>query len=256
MRKHLFVCGIGRSGTTAMAQLLNLHDEIVIGVERYKNVLLKQALTPELLSELFSFDRFFSPQPGDTNVSLDKGRYAEVYDAARPKFAGARLIGDKVPSLYRRIAALAAADPDCKIIYMLREPAEVALSWDQRARRVGDSWPESNDFFAAVDAWNGAVKTALINKKTLGNRLSIVAYDDIFGRKAFETWNALQGWLEVTPAVNDATRAFLEDSMRRVVEAEPKKLDAKQQAFLEQTANMENFRKLREFAIGGSLQSA
>ncbi len=213
-------------------------------------LLLKERLTPEFLSELFTFDRFFTLQPGDTNVGVDRGAFAEVYTKARSKFESARFVGDKVPSLYRRITALAAADPECKIIYMLRDPAEVALSWDQRARRAGDSWPERNDFFAAIDAWNGAVRTALGNKKALGDRLCIVAYDDIFGRKAFETWAALLAWLGLSPDVNDETRAFLEGSMQRVLESKPKELTSEQKSFLEREADMENFKKLRGLAIG------
>ena len=35
-RQTIFVIGVGRSGTTAMAELLNMHEDICIGIERYK----------------------------------------------------------------------------------------------------------------------------------------------------------------------------------------------------------------------------
>jgi len=36
--KYLFVAGCPRSGTTALVKILNSHDQIILGMERFKYV--------------------------------------------------------------------------------------------------------------------------------------------------------------------------------------------------------------------------
>ncbi|WP_405196631.1 sulfotransferase [Zarconia navalis] len=49
--KFLFVCGCPRSGTTAIAKLLNYHSKVILGMERYKYQIRKNesnAINPSL----------------------------------------------------------------------------------------------------------------------------------------------------------------------------------------------------------------
>ena len=55
-RQTIFVIGVGRSGTTAMAELLNMHDDICIGIERYK---FKFVRLGEFEGNEFEPERFF-----------------------------------------------------------------------------------------------------------------------------------------------------------------------------------------------------
>ena len=61
----LLVTGVGRSGTTAIANLLNGHPRTCIGVERYKYKFLRRG---EFEGDEFTPQRFFDFRPTDTNV--------------------------------------------------------------------------------------------------------------------------------------------------------------------------------------------
>ena len=81
----LFACGVGRSGTTALCEALNLHDKIVMGVERYKYRMIGKSFL-EVGPELFEKEWFFNYQPEDTNVRIHgSAKYVSVYNATCAK---------------------------------------------------------------------------------------------------------------------------------------------------------------------------
>ena len=169
-RNYIFVCGAPRSGTTAITQLLNFHPNIVIGIERYKNV--KRA---DLCEQLFTAERFFDFRQSDTNV-LFPGTYLKL----REKYRDATWIGDKWPRYYTRYEELFEKFEDCVVIFMLRDVHAVASSWNKRAENPADRWPESNDYTRAVEEWNLSLKRTLEFKRKYKNRLLIVEYEQLF----------------------------------------------------------------------------
>ena len=77
-----FVLGAARSGTTAMADLLNAHGRVCIGIERYKHLFDR---TKRLDPALYEEERFFAFDASDTNILPDVEPYRGTYQAMRPK---------------------------------------------------------------------------------------------------------------------------------------------------------------------------
>jgi Sulfotransferase family len=175
-RQVVFIIGVGRSGTTAMVDLLNLHPAIAIGIERYKLKFLRRGAFE---GDEFTAARFFDFRPGDTNILPEKAdRWAKVYRRLGRKFPQVAVVGDKIPHLFERFEECERAFPGARWVYMLRDINGVACSWNARARNPEDRWPAKNDFREAVATWNRA--NALI--RTLPEeRVRIVAYEDFFG---------------------------------------------------------------------------
>ena len=176
------MCGVGRSGTTALAHCLNRHPRVVMGIERYARALMVAQPSGFDYRGLFRKKRFFEFRESDSakNASADAALYAE----AQRKYDDASYVGDKVPGLYRRIPFLRDAFPACKVIYLLRDPVAVAASWQARADNPRDAWPSKNDFAAAIAQWNKALATTMFAKSVLGDDLIVVLYEDVFAEGA------------------------------------------------------------------------
>jgi hypothetical protein len=128
MPEHAFVQGVSRSGTTAMAQLLNAHPNVCIGIERSKYLVERQK---HLSMDLFDKNRFFRFDPGDTNVLAELPRWAPVYKAMSEKWESAHVIGDKLST--RLLRYIARDVPNSRHIYMVRGIDRVASSWNMLA---------------------------------------------------------------------------------------------------------------------------
>ena len=99
-KRIVFIIGVARSGTTAMADLLNLHPEICIGIERYKFKFVRRG---EFDAADFTPERFFDLRARDTNIlPHNGGRWKAVYSRMRRKFPRAAVVGDKIPHLFER----------------------------------------------------------------------------------------------------------------------------------------------------------
>ena len=212
-RRQLFVCGTPRSGTTAVARLLNTHEDVVLGIERYKTRLLL-AEDNDVVEGLFSRERFFRYEPSDTNIDFNR-IYVNDMARARRKFDDAAYIGDKVPRLYRRLDFLDARFPDCRIVYVLRDPLHVAMSWQARATAHDDSWPPDNDYRQAVAEWNESATMALQAIGSLGSRFMCVSYDRVFGSRGWGVWRELMRHLDLDLRTNSLTKNFMGKARRR-----------------------------------------
>jgi hypothetical protein len=212
-KKFLFACGVGRSGTTALCEALNLHDKIVMGVERYKYLMISSEV-PQEPKALFEKERFFDYRPEDTNIRLDAKGYASVYEAAREKFNDAVYVGDKTPGLYKKLPALKNGFPGCKVIYILRLPDTVAFSWQNRADKGHPSWPAKNGYEAAVTAWNRSMQIVERHKQEWGDNLILLNYETTFGAQAKTLFPRLLDRLGLGADLNPALDAFLDKSIK------------------------------------------
>jgi len=173
---YLFIAGCARSGTTAMARLLNHDPRILIGIERYKYI------PRDIRRTHFYKEAFLNPNEKETNILKER-----MFQQFRQKWERGQLqiIGDKVPEYYRLMPHLAQTFPNCKVIFMLRDLLPVASSFNVRAYDAAStSWPEENDYRRAVKEWNaslGHLKQAI--KMGYGRQIFIIKYEQFYSGK-------------------------------------------------------------------------
>lgn len=194
----LIVSGVARSGTTALAKLLNSHDRICIGIERFKFQYLRER---NFSADLFCKDRFFDFQEEDTNLRPEvRPAWSAIYDQIRHKWDEACIIGDKVPDMVPVLPEFIAANPHHKYIYILRNLKDVGLSWQARAQRKTDSWPKRRGFAAACPHWaeqNLALQDYMRENEMHG-RMLLLDYDRMY-TEVETTERAILGFLGLPP---------------------------------------------------------
>lgn len=163
---------------------------------------------------LFSKERYFTYQADDTNVDFNTAHREET-EAARRKFDTALYVGDKVPQLYRRLEHVGSAFPNCYVIFIIRDPVNVAASWQRRAEENKDPWPQRNGYQQAVIEWNESVRFAMRARRYLGNRVIFLSYDRLFGRRRWLVWRELMKRLQLSTKPDEKTKQFLENAYRR-----------------------------------------
>jgi len=207
-RKHLFICGCPRSGTTALWSLMVAHPAIALGVERY--ILLcyqKNKISPVL----FDKSKFFDLQPGETFYS-DLFSFNPYYRTIEKRFENALWVGDKAPTLYLDYNGVEHNFENAHILFISRNIIDVAGSYQKRATDKTDgSWNASRDYRRAVSDWNESLKLTLEFFNTGGRRTTIhvISYEELFLEEAdlrplFETLE-----LDVTSSVRDEYRRLL-----------------------------------------------
>lgn len=168
--KPLFIAGIPqRSGTTALANYLNLHPEILVCIERYKYA--PEEITPDLLT----FERILDYREGETNIPWElHADLLKTKDPARLKW-----IGDKRPAYFKRYRALLKNNPGAHFIVIFRSVEEVAESFQDRANRPHDKWPHG--FKDGVLRWNLALRlTREFVESSSNPPVLVLPYHDFF----------------------------------------------------------------------------
>jgi hypothetical protein len=123
MPPHFVVMGVPRSGTSALAEALNLHREIMCGDEYFDD--LKNAGSADLPA---AFE-----DPGITRPLGDKTRALYL-----GKKSTARLFGDKNPWYYHDLPDLNLAVPACRKVCIYRRKLGFWRSWNARAADKAD----------------------------------------------------------------------------------------------------------------------
>jgi hypothetical protein len=171
--RYLFVTGCPRSGTTALATLLNSHAQIAIGIERYGN----RFYSREFLDRsLFERDRFFDLQPGDTFwTDLDHPNWI----ALREKYNRVLYRGDKIPFLYRHLDRLDAEfGDDLHVLMIVRRIGPIAASYEGRRNNPHDTAWRGHDAMDAVEHWRQALEAAA--SRAHDPRYHMVSYHDLY----------------------------------------------------------------------------
>ncbi|BAZ45972.1 sulfotransferase [Chondrocystis sp. NIES-4102] len=175
-QKYLFVCGCPRSGTTALVKLLNSHNSIGIGMERYKYYASKDKIN-KINPSSFEEDRFFDFKEDQTNII-----WSDFYDNLKIKYANKiTYLGDKYPHYYNFYSELNQEFRNTKWIFMLRDIVDVAMSYDHRAANPLDKWSEKADYTKAVVHWNDSLaKTWKYIKTNKNKNLFVCQYEKLF----------------------------------------------------------------------------
>lgn len=170
--KHmLFVFGVARSGTSALAKLLNLSDDIMIGQERYYHLFKRERIGPEH----FTRARFLDRREGDTHP---RGGFGASSDDAAACYDRALHVGDKYPSLFRNLDHMFATFPEARSVYILRNPLSVLESYDKRFQNPDDRW--SNSYAKGMESWNESIaRVAALPEERL-KQFHFVEYERIF----------------------------------------------------------------------------
>jgi glycosyltransferase involved in cell wall biosynthesis len=188
--RHLFIAGCPRSGTSALAFMLNEHPQIVLGFERFKRV--RAQLDP------FHFTpaQFFAPAAAETDI-----RGELLYERLRERWARGTVtvIGDKVPLYTRVLPQLLERFPRGRMVVMVRDLEDVAASFRRRAADPQDWWPAENDHRLAVQMWNEALAAAREAERFgEGERIFLLPYEPLLAGE--ERWlDALLAFVGLPP---------------------------------------------------------
>ncbi len=170
----LFITGPGRSGTSAFANYLNKHPEILVCVERYKWI------RPEVTPSLFTYERILDHRKRETNTRRD--RHVSLLGKKDP--TKLTWIGDKAPGYVKDISIVAENNPRARFVVMYRPIEEVVESYVARSKDPGDRWlGGKNGFGLGIKDWNVAMRnTREFVEAGMGRRTLIVDYNDFFHR--------------------------------------------------------------------------
>ncbi|MFT4263356.1 MAG: sulfotransferase [Nocardioides sp.] len=199
--------GVARSGTTALADLLNAHPEVALGMERFKRLLQRdriEQLTPALLEH----DRFFDFSDKLTNLTPQHAGWAgALYAQLEAKWDTARYVGDKLTAV--PVEALRRQHPDARFVVIVRDILEVAASWDKRATSADDPWKAGRDAAMAIRRWNEQSTQTLAAARAWPEQVTIVEYSRLFGDPDAAAFRALLDRLGLSfePAADAFTAA-------------------------------------------------
>jgi hypothetical protein len=162
-KRHLFLGGNARSGTTALMELLNAHPKIFLLSERYLTEIKRSKLTP---AHFVKENVLAGPVPKAMT------RYGDDLDA---RWEAAEYVGDKCPALHAGFDNLDAQFPEAKLIYIVRNPIGVCASYATRQER--GNWNRGVE--DAMRDWNKSVKRGL-KRVSEGKPLIVIPYEEMF----------------------------------------------------------------------------
>ena len=242
-KKFLFVCGLGRSGTTELTRILSAHSRIALGMERYKRLWRPERIH-QLTPELFQKDQFFDFSRPLTNITPDMNeQWRRYYEALADKYESAAYVGDKLTQL--RVRELRAAFPDAKFIVIIRNVFDVAHSWERRAKKPTDRWPEAHDARHAVLEWNKGLRELSGYLSDFGEAVTYVEYAAFFGDTSRRQLNRLLKFLHLRPdppivrRFNNSNRAYLTR-----ISGKDRALDPETTKFIAENADMSLWQSL------------
>ena len=192
-RNLLFLAGLGRSGTTALMEVLVAHPEVALGVERYKRLYPRD--DEPVTAELFEERRFFDFTDGLTNLTPEQApEWAPHYEEMRAKWGAARYVGDKMVAI--RLQHVWETLPGARFVCIVRDLEPVAASWEARARNPEDlGWSADQDATKAVAGWNRSLRRVRRAVKQRPEHAAVVEYDRFFGDPAGASLDRVLAWL-------------------------------------------------------------
>jgi hypothetical protein len=189
----VFIVGCPRSGTTLLQRILNAHSDLAICPESFwivyyfkKQIGLtpEGLVAPEIISRLFEYYKFYRMKMDrkDLELLLGSGKpisYAEfvsgIFDAYAD-YHGKPLAGDKTPDYVRNLPTLHQLWPKAKIVHLIRDGRDVALSainWTRKAGKLRSLFPTWSEHPVATAAawWKWHVEPARDFGRSLGKNL-------------------------------------------------------------------------------------
>ncbi|WP_298745685.1 sulfotransferase [uncultured Brevundimonas sp.] len=159
----VFICGLFRSGSTLVEQILARHSRVTAGGEL--------GLVPRLAARLRPYPEALAGPEGPALVARARTLYREGLRAARP---GAEVVTDKRPDNFLHLGLIRAMFPGARIVHTVRQPLDVILSnWFLHLDR---SMPQALDL-EDMAHWHGQHERLMRHWKTLYPDILEVDYD-------------------------------------------------------------------------------
>lgn len=173
MNPYVFLVGCLRSGTTLLQRIVDAHPQIAVihetqwvprWYERGVGLNDDGVVTPELVTRLIEHRRF-------SRLQVEAQRVAELIRSDEPKHyarfvtevfdlhgqvKGKPLVGEKSPGYVRHLPTLHALWPDAKVVHLIRDGRDVALSvldWKKRDETAGQFSTWDEDPVATAALW-------------------------------------------------------------------------------------------------------
>lgn len=242
----LFVAGLARSGTTALQRVLDPHPDIALGLERYKR--LWGARIGTLTAQSFEREQFFDWSQDLTNITPDVGWAAPRIALLDAKWDIARYRGDKMTTI--RALRLWETIPDARFVFIVRDIAQVAYSWDQRSLNTDDvGWRRDAGAEKAVSAWNTAIHRVRRAVTLRPDNAVVVDYARFFADPEASSLRAVMSFLgldvePVLPAFADAHRVYVDS-----VAGRDRTLGADVASFIETHADRAAWKRVQALAV-------
>lgn len=257
--QHLFVFGPPRSGTSALARVLNSHERIGIGMERFKLIMNTKNID-RFTPDLFEHEKLFDFSDGHTNKTPETSDpMRRYYDDMRAKYAGLKYVGDKVPGSFRVAEQIHDRFPNTKCVFIIRDIFETACSWQARAEREGDSWPEFRTATHAVKPWNACLYLYLNLKRRFPDDFYMVDYRNFFDGDANDhtVLDRLCNFIEL-PADTSMREAFTNARLKYHdrVKDKPRSLNDEMLQYIDEHADREAHEKATGIASGNNASRA
>jgi hypothetical protein len=248
-RSLLFVAGQGRSGTTALMEIMASHHDVALGVERYKRLWVGRDIE-RLTPELFERDRFFDFSDGLTNLVPDQfPQWAAYYARMAAKWDTVTYVGDKMTAL--PLEQMWQLHPQARFVCIVRDIHQVAHSWKARADDLDDlSWARTADAHVAVRRWNAALRRIHTAKLEHPDRLVVVEYARFFGDPEAASLRAALDFLGLAyePEVA-AAFAAAHETYTSVIADKARELPETALAFIEERSNRRLWRRVKRMAV-------
>jgi tetratricopeptide (TPR) repeat protein len=158
----IFICGLFRSGSTLVEQILAAHPRVTMGGEL--------GLVPGLARSIPAYPEAMAATPA-AGITALRDRYLDGLRAARP---GADVVTDKRPDNFLHIGLIRAMFPDARIVHTVRDPLDTILSnWFLHLDR---SMPQALDL-EDMTHWHGQYQRLMAHWTTLYRDIHTVDYD-------------------------------------------------------------------------------
>ena len=179
----VFICGMPRSGTTLLEQILSSHPKVVAGDELFELA----AATGDLFQKKPPGKPY--PRWAPDLTAEDWQFIGESYLARTKPFQTARHFTDKMPLNLKAIGVIHLALPQARIIHCLRHPLDTIIGC---YKQLFEGMPFSYDLDELTDTYLAYSKVMDHWHKVLPGKILDVRYEDIVNDNRAETQKILQ----------------------------------------------------------------
>lgn len=183
-KKIIFICGMPRSGTTLVEQIIASHKDVSGAGEL---IYLQNSIGKNFV-EGFKLNKVKIIEEAASNKNIVENEYLELLDFHQ---YSSKIITDKAPQNFRWIGFMKIFFPNCKIIHCNRDAKDNCLSifknnfpsthmdWSFSQKDIADYY---NLYFKLMNFWNSKISNEIYNAK----------YENIVNNKENEVKKIIQ----------------------------------------------------------------